>query len=222
MSSFPEGQTHQLMESLERDGWTPTEVTALGQLAKAEKDLIKLFLAGVAQIVLCLKLSLGKLFVPAEFIGKDWSVWKGPIDGDGLKGDEDRDVRENRLHEIDWEKVEIINFLRDNESSVLAEENLLRQKQLDVIRLGGRSFRSLWDDYHAKKAKGKPEESILERLRLTKGIEFISFFGLVLRTPDGGRCVLYLCWNDGEWSWDCLWLGFHWAAINVSAILASV
>ena len=31
MSSFSEGQTHQLMEALEKDGWTPEDVTRLGQ-----------------------------------------------------------------------------------------------------------------------------------------------------------------------------------------------
>src|SRR3989344_3216045 len=39
------------------------------------------------------------------FIDKDWSVWRGPADGNGLEGEEARDVREDSLTEVDWGKV---------------------------------------------------------------------------------------------------------------------
>jgi hypothetical protein len=185
-----------------------------------------MFLQGLLIVVMVsLKLALTKAFKPSEFIGENWSVWKGPIDGDGLLvgGEEDKDVREDDINEIDWgKKVEIVNFLRDKESYITGEENLLRQKQIGKIRLGGRAFLSIWGDYQAKKAEGKSEESVLENLRLTKGVKFISFFGLILRAPDGKRCVLYLCWNGGEWFWDCDWLDGTWYAGNFSAVLASV
>ena len=51
MSSYSEGQTHQLMEALETAGCSATEVTTLGQLGEGGFKKLRLFLQGKAQIV---------------------------------------------------------------------------------------------------------------------------------------------------------------------------
>src|SRR3990167_6250921 len=51
MSSYSEGQTHQLMESLEMAGYTSAHVTALGQNSNGALDQLMLVLTGVAKVV---------------------------------------------------------------------------------------------------------------------------------------------------------------------------
>ncbi|MDO9399379.1 MAG: hypothetical protein Q7T79_01670 [bacterium] len=47
-----------------------------------------------------------KQFDTASFIGKGWTTWKGPVNGDGLAGEEDIDSRSLALTEI-----ELANFI---------------------------------------------------------------------------------------------------------------
>src|SRR3989344_4756087 len=106
MPSPKEGQTHQLANAMEAEGFTPEEVTALGQNQNGVLTGLRQVLRGLAKIVPeCFKLACDKPFSPAEFIGKEWTVWKGPADGNGLGGEEDRDTREDTLSAIDWEQV---------------------------------------------------------------------------------------------------------------------
>ena len=51
MSSYTEGQTHQLMDSLELAGFTPAEITTLGQAGGTVLNEISLVLKGGAKIV---------------------------------------------------------------------------------------------------------------------------------------------------------------------------
>jgi hypothetical protein len=81
----------------------------------------------------------------------------------------------------------------------------------------------LWKDWQKCKADGKPEESILEKLRRAKKIgNVIYFFGLTLRDPDGRRYVLYLYFNGVGWYWRCSWLDFRWYSGSPSVALVSV
>lgn len=223
MSKYLEGQTHQLMESLEKNGFTAVDITALGQNSNGVLAQLKLVVMGLATIVrFCLELALTKAFDPAVFIRKDWKVWRGPADGNGLEGEEDRDVREDSLELVDFERLILETNLQGKETLVHGEEKLRRLKAGENIRLGGKTFLALWEDYQARKAEGKPEESVLERLRKSKKITCIYFFGLVVRSPGGGRRVLYLYFGGGEWDWDHSWLGYRWSANGPSASLASV
>lgn len=225
MSQYLEGQTHQLAEALQEHGFTPADVTALGQNSNGVLNLLKLVLMGLATVVRsCLKLVLTNAFNPATFIGKDWKVWKGPADGNGLEleGEEDRDVREDSLSLVDFEQLILETNLQGDETSVHGEEKLRRLKAGKNIRLGGKVFLSLWEDYQARKAESKPEESVLEKLRKSKKVTCIFFFGLVLRNPGGYRHVLYLVFIGREWSWFYNWLDSHWHVVNPSASLASV
>lgn len=183
---------------------------------------IKLLLLGMAVIVrVRLQLALNKVFSPSEFIGQDGSIWKGPIGGNGLEGEEDRDSREDSLDIVDLEQLILETNLRYAETSVNGEEKLRRLKASKNIRLGGKAFSALWNDYRTQKAYGKPEESILEKLRRLRNVDCIYFFGLVLRGPDGHRYVLCLFFDE-EWTCAYNCLDNDWGAPSPSASLENV
>jgi len=151
-------------------------------------------------------------------IHEDWRIWKGPANGDGLEGEEDRDPREDTLFVIDWGKVLFQTHLHGKEALIYGEEKLKRAKAGNDIRLGGRALISLWEDY---KARGT--DSILVNLHRTKGIRRIYFLGLVLRHQDGTRHVPYLYFDTArfEWTWGYCWLGGGWSVYDPSASLES-
>ncbi|HBP00764.1 MAG: hypothetical protein UY41_C0051G0002 [Candidatus Moranbacteria bacterium GW2011_GWE1_49_15] len=157
---------------------------------------------------------LTKTFNPVEFLGEGWSIWKGLVDGDGLSGEEDMDVRSLELAEVETAKIVFEAYLEEGESSIKGEEKIMRSKKNpDLIRLGGNVFLGFWLDYQANK-----ENSVLEWLYRTRKIRFIDFPGLVLRGPRGNRCLPYLYrLGDGEWDWRCYWLAHDWCAGDFSA-----
>ncbi len=216
MSSYSEGQTHQLVNALESEGFTPAEVTALGQNRDGVLTSLRLVLRGLAKVVCeCFKLACDKPFFPAEFIGEGWTVWKGPVDGNGLEGEEDRDKREDDLPVIDWDQILLETHLQEGGTSVQGEEKLKRATASGNIELGGKAFLSLLEDYKANR-----ENSVLEELR-RKGVTRIYFFGLRLRSPGGGRNVLSLYFDGSGWRWNYNWLDGRWGADRPSASLAS-
>lgn len=153
----------------------------------------------------------------ASFLGKGWSVWRGPADGDGLKGEEEQDVRSQALKRVDFGSQARFETCLRGESSVKGETKLLRLKETGGIRGAGNVFLALWKDYQAR-----GENSVLERLWKTRKIRYLDFFGLVLRDLDGDRFVLYLYRDgSGEWRWRCSWLDDDWLAGNFSLLLAS-
>ena len=209
---------NQLADAFEGENYSDEDVTKLrGILLK-----LKMVFAGVATIVLvCFKLSLDKAMNPSEFIGGDWKFWRGPADGDGLNGDEDY-VLEPDV--VDFEQVVLETHLKDKETSIRGEEKMKRARASKNRQPGDKAFLALWNDWLAKKAEGKLEDSILERLHRSGKIgNVIYFFGRTLRNPDGYRCVLYLYRLDnGRWYWYYCWLGRHWSADVPSVSLASV
>ena len=161
---------------------------------------------------------LTKPFNPAEFIGKGWTIWKGPIGGDGLSGEEDQDLRSLALTEIELASLFFETCLKKKEKLIKGEEKLRRLKEMpNFIRFGGNVFLGLWLDYQANK-----ENSVLELLYRTRKIKYMDFFGLVLRSPYGRRRVLCLPRDDdGEWNWDYYGLDRDWGAGSLSAGRAS-
>lgn len=159
--------------------------------------------------------NLTKPFNSAEFIGKDWATWKGPIDGDGLSGDEDIDPRSMTLTEVE---LAFETCLLEGEKSITGEEKLRRLKEKPgFIRFGGTVFYALWLDYQANK-----ENSVLEWIYRNFKISFMDFMGQVLRSPRGRRSVLSLYRLDGGgWRWHYSWLGLQWDADYPSVGCAS-
>ena len=152
-------------------------------------------------------------FNPAAFIGKGWSIWRGPADGNGLTGVEDQDERSLALTQINLADVRLVTCLKDTETVVKGEEKQCRLKADGRVRLDAKIFQTFWEN----------QALIPERFKekVNGNILFIFFDGTVLRRPGGGRYVLCLCWHDGAWLWYVLWLGYVWGASSPSAVLAS-
>jgi len=159
-----------------------------------------------------------KPFNPAKCIGEGWTTWKGPIDGDGLSGEEDVDPRGLSPKKIEISKLLFETCLKKEEKTINGEEKILRQKEMPVIRLGGKHFLGLREDYQANR-----ENSVLEYLYRTRKITFLDFMGQVLRNPIGHRSVLYQYrLGDGRWYWNDSWLDNDWHADDPSACAQQV
>lgn len=161
-------------------------------------------------------------FDPTTFIGQNWNVWKGPINSNGLSGEEEIDSRSLALTTLDPAKLLFEICLRpacadrEKEETSTGEEKLKRlKKNPHLIRLGGNVFLALWENYQTDK-----KNSILEWFYRTKKITYLDFFGLVLRDLSGHRYVLHLsrplC-GGGRWGWHYRWLGHDWDASRFSA-----
>jgi hypothetical protein len=139
-------------------------------------------------------------FDPVAFIGERWSIVE-------------EDERSLRLTEVDLMKVNFETMLKERESSVVGEGKLKRIKDAGHIRLDAKVFQTLWENQHLIPASWKEP---------TNGnTTYVFFDGTILRRSSGDRFVLYLYWQDGEWSWHYEWLGRNWYANNPSAVLAS-
>ena len=214
------GQAQELKLAFRKHGWTNAEIKRLsegdflGQFllvmrgqAKIVVNSDKLKEPTPKEIVTPSALNCTKPLDPTAFISQGWSVWKGPIDGDGLSGEEDVDPRSLALITLDPAKFLFETCLIGKETSIKGEEKLKRLKEkANLIRFGGNVFLALWEDYQVHK-----ENSILEWLYRTKKITYLDFFGMILRSPGALRCVLYLCRDDGgQWSWVFSWLDDGW------------
>jgi len=157
---------------------------------------------------------------PAEFIGAGWMFWKGPKDGKGLEGEEERDKVSLALTEVDFDKADFLPCLNEGEGSITGEEKLVCLRKLNRPLYGAIQFMGLWQDYQQCQDKA---QSKLEQLYSQKGVTYIDFFGDILRTPDGLRCVLCLCRDDdGSWDWRCYWLDGGWSEHSFSAVAQQV
>lgn len=159
-------------------------------------------------------------FDPAKFIDESWAFWKGPKDGNGLEGEEERDKASASLAEVNFDKMDFLTCLKKGESSITGEGKFIRLKKLGRILFGANVFAGLWQDYQSCKNKA---ESVLEKLYQQRGITYIDFFGDILRDPNGRRDVLYLYRDDGgQWRWRCFWLDDVWSCNNFSAVAQQV
>ena len=154
-----------------------------------------------------------KPFNPAMFIGNGWTIWRGPKEGNGLKGDEAQDTASLALAEIGFASVLFTACLKDGETVITGKEKLARHIQAKHIRLDAKVGQCLLEE------KG---QATLEWLYQTFGVTWFELPGTVLRFSDGDRCFLCL-YRDvyGKWRWDCYWLGSDRLAEDPSAVLAS-
>lgn len=152
-------------------------------------------------------------FNPTGSIGNGWTIWKGPINGngDGLTGEEEQDKRSLALTELKLADIRLETGLVKKETSIKGETKLARLKKAGHIRLDAAIFETLWENQHLIPHQWKKE---------TNGSTmYVYFDGTALRSPDGYRCVLYLCWDGDRWYRDCSWLENDWLADRPSAVL---
>ncbi len=152
-------------------------------------------------------------FNPEKLLGKGWTIWRGPADGNGLEGEEEQDQRSLGVTELDLSKIQLVTTPKKGEKVVQGEENLRRLREANHICLDADIFQTFWDQKELIPALFKES---------TNGsTTFVFFKGTTLRHPSGGRCVLCLYLSGGEWYWNCRWLDGGWLVRNPSAVLAS-
>jgi hypothetical protein len=160
-----------------------------------------------------IQIDRSKPFNPAEFIGKGWDFWRGPIDGDGLSGDLDEDPRSLAITQLDLSQIRLVTTLKEGETIINGEEKQWRLKAASYIRLDLGIFQTFWNNQRLI-----PQ---LFRELTSGGTTYIFFDGQPLRNPNGYRYVLYLYFDDGEWYWYYYWLGYDFNVNDPSAVLAS-
>ena len=160
-----------------------------------------------------LTIDRSKPFDPLEFLGRGWTIWRGPADGNGLEGDEEQNARSLAITKIDLSKIQLVTTLRAGENTVKGEENLRRLREANHTCLDAGIFQTFWNQ----------QELIPQLLKeLTNGgITYVFFKGTTLRTPHGSRCVLGFYFRGGGWDWVFRWLGHDWSVYDPSVVLAS-
>lgn len=147
-----------------------------------------------------LKIDRTSAFNPVAFIGNGWSIVE-------------EDEHSLALSEIDLSKINFETMLKDGERAVAGEERLRRLKGAGCFRLDAKVFHALWENKHLIPASWKD---------LTDGFPTYVFFdGTILQGPDSFRCVLYLCWENGRWFWNCYKLVYPLSPSDPSAVLTS-
>lgn len=148
----------------------------------------KLFLSGELIVVSerfvkgsFLRIDRSDPFNPAKFLGVGWSIWRGPVNGKGIEGQEDQDPRSLAITEI-----EPAMFCRTagRAGSIL----------LDEIHLDAKIAQDLvWEE----------RQQTLKWLHDTFKLNSIPFPGTILRSPRGRRRTLWLCREGtGSWYWE--------------------
>ena len=141
-------------------------------------------------------------FEPARFFGKGHTFWRGPLDRNGLKGEERVSWSSCSLKEINFEDV---NLVLCSEDEHVSRAELKPNKKRSII-LGGTVFMALIKDYSSRKAE---RSKILWKLYHQRGIRRIQFFGDIIRDPQGRANTLFMQINSsGLWQW-----GYEWAFI---------
>jgi hypothetical protein len=127
----------------------------------------------------------------------------------------DWDLREDSLKILDLSKLRLVSCLDPGESRITGEEHLHRlvRHRPNFIRLGGRSFYSLWTE---------ESHRTLNLLR-EQGIEYLDFPGLITGYPTGCRRIPYFYLRENrEWWWGVYRLSLDWGINARSACLNEI
>ena len=221
-SEFSVGLADKICATWDEECGTPAELNSFAENNALVRGLLTILRGGAVVKPLIveaaprciLPINRSKPFNPAEFIGVGWSIWRGPADGNGLKGEEERDLRSAMLTELDLDQVQLVTCLKRGESVITGEERIKRLKADGRICLDENAFKAFWENREQLPARFKE--------RVNDNIQFIFFDGVVLRRPDGNRYTLFLYFYGlGSWDWGCRWLGCDRGASSPSAVFAS-
>ena len=215
MSSFTEGQTHQLMDKLEAEGFTPDQVTKLGQFGNlagiksvlegsakikpVAEDAARVITLNPTTIAVNLAATPKLPFNGAEVeqhIGEGWAIVEKRVDGLYVNG------RKVILH---------LSKRQQNGKSLKGHD--LREELTGKPVLNANILDALADNPHLIPEDWKKNEQGNTR--------YIFFWGTIYRRADGDLCVRYLYFNDGTWYRNYYWLDDDWHGINPAALLAS-
>jgi len=193
MSSYKEGQVHQLMEKFEAEGFTADDITKLGQYKDLDK--IKQVLDGYAEII---PFSHVVDCDVAPEILSDWQKEEHFKMGK-LK-------LENRDGKLYANGQEVIRFLSKKQKDGKTIEGC----ELRLELASKSTLNACILDYLLKHPELIPEE-------WKKGLTY--FWGTIFRVSGGGLCVAYLHWNGLWWHWKYNWLDNGWGGHGPAACL---
>jgi hypothetical protein len=144
-----------------------------------------------------------KAFDPKKFIGKGWSV------------DEQVSHRPSGGN-LDAGQITPKDYLKSGETFINGEERLKRIRAAgeEDLQLDGEDCLALYEE---------EGQLTLRWLHDTRGITWLSCWGIILRDPDGDRVVLDLIRRgDGSWHWRYVCVDDdNWGATDPSGVLAS-
>ena len=215
MSSYTEGQTHQLMNALEAEGFTPDHVTRLGQFGNLAG--IKSVLEGSAKIkpvaedatrVIPLNptpIAVNLAAIPKlpfngaeveQHIGEGWAIVE---------------KRADRLY-VNGRKV-ILHLSKRQMNGKSLKGYDLREELTGKPVLNANVLDALADNPHLIPEDWKKDEQGNTR--------YIFFWATVYRNSHGDLYVCSLYFYDGVWSRDYDWLDSVWDGYYPAASLAS-
>jgi hypothetical protein len=152
-------------------------------------------------------------FRPSVFFKPGWTIWRGPIQGDGLVGSEALGGSSLAFTEIDFDRVFFETCLLPDETHISGEEKIIRHAELGHVCGDAKIGPELLNE--------KGQKTLLYLLK-EKGIEYFELSDTVLRSPRGQRYTLYLYWapRERQWGWSYEWLNRERGADRPSLVLA--
>ena len=215
MSSYSEGQTHQLMERLEAEEFTPAEVTKLGQfnnlagfksvlngtakIKPVSEDATRVITINETTIVVNLAATPKLPFNGAELekhIGDGWAIVEKRTDGLYVNG----------------RKV-VLDLVKRQKNGKWLKGHELREELTDKPVLNANLLDAVADNPHLIPEDWKKDEDGNTR--------FIFFWATIYRDSIGNLYVRCLYFLVGGWQRIYDWLGNDWRGNLTGAVLAS-
>lgn len=197
--------------------YTGNQIEAVLNMIGGEKNIDRLLRGemkcNLEVVKMILTINRAKLFDPSTFIASGWTIWRGPADGNGLKGDEQQDHRSLELTQVDFTKGRFETCLADGEQVITGEQRLNRLREKVFIRADAAIGVALFKE---------PGQVILNWLYQTHGVAWFELPGTELRNSNGYRYVLCLYReDDGQWYWYYYWLVSDRAAERLALVFAT-
>lgn len=171
-----------------------------------------MFLANDARFILSgLKVACAPYY-PGQVV-TGWAFWKGPSNGDGLQGDEERDQISLALQQVDFERVE---FVGGRAGGTNGEDRLNYLRKMGRPIFGSTVCAGLLEDLRLCQNKA---DSVLEKIYDHTQLTYIDFPGDVIRTEEADRMITFLRRDaPGVWSVHCRTLKGVFRSDHVSAV----
>lgn len=193
MSSFAEGQVHQLMDAFEGSGYTPAHLTQIGQNPTLRREILGV-LAGTHEVVpITHRIDTDA----APYIPDGWTIEEHR--GDGI---------------LEWDASKVKLYLDDAQmNGKRIEGNLLRKRLAKKLVLNASVL-----DFLLANPQHIPE---IWKADDRGNRRYIFFWGTIYRNTVGNLYVRYLCWFGDRWGWFAYWLVNEWDGKNSAALRAS-
>ena len=120
-------------------------------------------------------------FDAAKRFGEGWSIWRGPPEGDGLRGDPEEDLRSLEIRAVDLGDIAFTHFIGSDQVPIDGERKLRLMRASGKIGL---------DAGFGETLDTEPGQLSLRWLNRTYGITWFELTGTVLRRPDRKRFLL--------------------------------